>query len=382
MLDDAKAVRHYPAALGLVAALFIGVLGQPTWLAVILALAVLLAGVLLGMHLAQRRAVLTQSIEDYLQGQAHFGEQLVPVWKGHIESSREQMEVAVNALSERFGGIVDKLDVALRTAAMETDSVSANGHDLVSVFTTSEEQLSTVIVAQETAMRSMEGMLLKVQGLDRFIVELKDMASDVARIAQQTNLLALNAAIEAARAGELGRGFAVVAKEVRTLSTQSGDTGKRITEKVATISAAIVDTCASVNAAVAQEGGSTASARGIIDTVLEDFKGIVEAYSRSSTLLKDESMKIQDEVNQALVQMQFQDRVSQIMTQVHKNMDLLPAAMQERHAQYLQDGVLQAPDAQALLAEMQKSYVMADQHVVHQGGKVEQNNANTDISFF
>jgi methyl-accepting chemotaxis protein len=48
----------------------------------------------------------------------------------------------------------------------------------------------------------------------------------------------------------------------------------------------------------------------------------------------------------------------------------------------LQDSVLQAPDAQALLAELQKTYVMADQHVVHQGGKVEQSSTTTDISFF
>jgi methyl-accepting chemotaxis protein len=38
-------------------------------------------------------------------------------------------------------------------------------------------------------------------------------------------------------------------------------------------------------------------------------------------------------------------------------------------------------DAQAMLAELQKTYVMADQHVIHQGGKVEQKNV-TDISFF
>jgi methyl-accepting chemotaxis protein len=70
------------------------------------------------------------------------------------------------------------------------------------------------------------------------------------------------------------------------------------------------------------------------------------------------------------------------MTQVHKNMDRLPTLLQEQQAQYLQDSVLQAPDAQALLAELQKTYVMADQHVVHQGGKVEQGSATTDISFF
>jgi len=49
-------------------------------------------------------------------------------------------------------------------------------------------------------------------------------------------------AIEAARAGEAGRGFAVVADAVRKLSTQSGETGKRTTEKVEAVNAAIAAT--------------------------------------------------------------------------------------------------------------------------------------------
>jgi methyl-accepting chemotaxis protein len=64
---------------------------------------------------------------------------------------------------------------------------------------------------------------------------LDSLAADVRKIADQTNLLALNAAIEAARAGESGRGFAVVADEVRSLSTQSNQTGARITERIASL---------------------------------------------------------------------------------------------------------------------------------------------------
>jgi methyl-accepting chemotaxis protein len=43
--------------------------------------------------------------------------------------------------------------------------------------------------------------------------------------------------------------------------------------------------------------------------------------------------------------------------------------------------VLPTPDAELLLTELKKTYVMADQHVIHQGGKVEQSNVK-DISFF
>jgi len=251
----------------------------------------------------------------------------------------------------------------------------------VAIFAKSEQDLGALIEVQQSAMKNMDGMLSKVQGLDRFVAELQDMAFDVARIAQQTNLLALNAAIEAARAGELGRGFAVVAKEFRMLSNQSGETGRKIAEKVKIISAAIVDTCTVVRESVVAEDNSLASVHTTVDRVMADFRGVTEAFRRSSNLLQDESSSIQQEINQALVQLQFQDRVSQIMTQVNKNIDRLPEVMQEHLDSYAQTRVLTPMDSQELLAELKKTYVMADQHVIHEGGKLEQKNT-TDISFF
>ncbi len=366
--------------LGLLGAVAVLVAGGLTWLAGGLAGVLLVAGVWLGRRLMAAHLARQQSIEDFLAGQAQFGEELVPVWQNHIESSRGQMETAINDLSERFGGIVDKLDVALRTATQQTDSID-NSAGLVNVIAKSEQDLGALIAVQQAGMGNMENMLSKVQGLDRFIVSLQDMAADVARIAQQTNLLALNAAIEAARAGELGRGFAVVAKEFRMLSNQSGESGRKIAETVKVISAAIVDTCTVVRESVVAEDSSLASAQATINRVMADFKDITEAYQGSSDLLQAESMSIQAEVNQALVQMQFSDRVSQIMTQVNKNLNRLPQVLQAQQQHYAQSHVLQPLDAQELLAELKKTYVMADQHVIHEGGQVKQSNT-TDISFF
>jgi methyl-accepting chemotaxis protein len=374
--------RFYPAMVGVAAAVALLWVGQASLLAIGLAVLLLAGAVATGQFMAGQEAALHQAVAEYLESQAAYSQNVVPVWNGHIESSRVQMEVAINDLSERFGGIVDKLDVALRTANQETDGMDSSGSGLVAVFTKSEQELSALITVQETAMKNMEQMLAKVQGLDRFVVELQDMASDVARIAQQTNLLALNAAIEAARAGDLGRGFAVVAKEFRMLSNQSGDTGRKIAEKVKVISAAIVDTCTVVRESVVAEDSSLESAQTTINRVVADFKGITEAFQRSRDLLQGESLSIQSEVNQALVQMQFQDRVSQILTQVMKNIERLPAVMQETQQAYAATGVLEAHDPQVMLDEMKKTYVMADQHVIHEGGKVVQSSDNTDISFF
>lgn len=380
-MSQSKAPLLYPAALGLAGALAVLLVGHWTWSAAITSAMLALGGIGLGLRLAARERFLLDSLDSYLEAQQQFGAQIVPVWNGHIESSREQMESAIAALSERFSGIVDKLDEAVHTSSQETASIDDRDTGLVAVFARSEQELGAVIESQKTAMGSLVNMLEQVQGLDRFIVELQDMAADVAKIAQQTNLLALNAAIEAARAGELGRGFAVVAKEFRMLSTQSGETGRRIAEKVGIISSAIIDTCQVVRESVKQEDGSMQTAQATIGTVLNDFKNITDALMRSSSLLKDESIGIKSEIGEALVQLQFQDRVSQIMNHVKANIGQLPDFLQQHHQQYVQSGTLQPLSPETLLTDLKNTYVMVDQHVIHQGGKIAQKDSS-EITFF
>jgi methyl-accepting chemotaxis protein len=291
------------------------------------------------------------------------------------------MGSAITSLTDRFSGIVEKLDIAVQASELETHAIEDGEKGIVAVFVRSEKELGAVITTQKQAMASMSNMFEKVQGLNHFIAELHAMAADVARIAHQTNLLALNAAIEAARAGELGRGFAVVAKEVRMLSIQSGAVGKRMTDTVGVISAAIIDTSRQVKDSVKQEDRSMLQAEAMIEQVLAEFKAITDALQRSSALLKEESVGIKSEISQALVQFQFQDRVSQIMSHVSNNVGKLPDFFQKNHQQFAESGVLQVLDASELLDVLKETYVMADQHVIHQGGRVEAKN-ETEITFF
>lgn len=122
-------------------------------------------------------------------------------------------------------------------------------------------------------------------------------------------------------------------------------------------------------------------AQSTIHGVLADFQSVTDALLRSSTLLKNESIGIKTEISDSLVQMQFQDRVSQIMNHVKDNIDRLPEFLQQNQKQYAQTGALEPLDAQPLLTELKETYVMTDQHAVHQGGEVERR-TDSDISFF
>jgi methyl-accepting chemotaxis protein len=372
----------YPLALGGLGAGALLLVGGFGALSLGLALALLLLALAAGFQLRAGHLAQQQAMERFMADQQHFGDEVAPVWSRHIESSREQMDTAIAGLSERFAGIVDSLDSAVHTASLEAATLEDGDKGLVAVFNRAERDLGAVIASQNAAVAGMQAMLEKVEGLDRFTRELQGMAHDVAKIAQQSNLLSLNAAIEAARAGDLGRGFAVVAKEFRMLSNLSGDTGRNIAAKVGVISAAIADASSLVRESVEQRDGRIHATTQTISSVLGDFRAVTDTLQRSSGLLKDESMSIQNEIGQALVQLQFQDRVSQIMGHVKSNIEQLPIYLQTHHDQYVQSGVLEPLDPEVLLGALKKTYVMADQHAIHSGATVGQASSDNEIRFF
>lgn len=352
--------------------------GVWAWLA---AAALLVAGTWLDRHHAAREQQARRDTALYLQGSVDLGNRLMPVWSGHIETSRLQMETAISSLSARFAGIVDRLDAAMKAS----DSAAGAEHDsggMAAMFASSQQELQSVLASLRQATESNNAMRGDVQGLSRFIEELRQMATDVAKIAAQTNLLAINAAIEAAHAGEAGRSFSVLAQEVRKLSAESGETGRRMAEKVATVADAIAQARESAEASASREAASISGCEASINSVLDGFRGVTEALAESADVLKRESLGIQAEVCEALVQLQFQDRVSQVMTHVRQNMEALPERLSRSSDTYEHEGRLVPVDVAALLAELEATYAMAEERSTHGGGGSAGAPKNEEITFF
>jgi methyl-accepting chemotaxis protein len=371
-----------PILLGIAGSAAAIACGGISWVSVPAAVLLCAAGAALGLHAGSSRERYRASIQSYMIERQQFGDSLAPVWSGQIELSMAQMENAVSALTQRFSGIVDKLDQAVRTSSSATASVEDGHAGLVAVFTTSEKELGEVVASLKSAMAGKAAMLEKIRSLEQFITDLKGMAAEVAQIASQTNLLAINASIEAARAGEMGRGFGVVAREVRMLSNMSGETGKRIAERVNLISNAIVTTSNAAGESMERDRVSTTASEAAIASVLAGFKEVTDALVQSSNLLKEESIGIKAEVGEALVQLQFQDRVSQIMSHVKRNIERFPEFLQQNSREFDRDGVLQPLDASALLAELASTYAMAEERAIHGGQNTAQQQDSEEITFF
>ena len=254
----------------------------------------------------------------------------MPIWAKQIESSRQQIETAIVALSIRFSGISSHLEETIQASQQAADELVGHGANSMSqVLAQSDCDLVQIIRSLKTAQSSRDETLTKVCNLTSYTGELRTMASDVAAIAAQTNLLALNAAIEAARAGEAGRGFAVVADAVRMLSSQSSEIGQKMSAKVDIINSAITELVQAASSGADQDSNSVATSENNIPRVLERFKTVTQRLVCSAEMLQQESFGIRDEMTEVLVSLQFQDRVSQILTHVRDNIDLLHAHLQQ-----------------------------------------------------
>ncbi|MGZ3236253.1 MAG: methyl-accepting chemotaxis protein [Burkholderiaceae bacterium] len=376
-----EAYKFYPFTLGILGAIAVIVAGGMTVGSVAMSIALVACGIVLNKKIVDMYRLYDESIRQYLIGQCHFGESVPHIWGAQIESSRAQMETAVAALAVRFSGIVEKLDLALKATETINNDDGMDRSNLATVFSTSENKLNSLVVSLKNAMESKTAMLEKIRDLSRFTTELQEMAANVASIAAHTNLLALNAAIEAARAGETGRGFAVVAKEVRTLSNSSAEIGKNIANRVETISSAIAATCKAAEQSMQMESQSMLTSESAIDSVLSEFRSVTEALAWSSGRLKDESVGIKVEISEAMVQLQFQDRVSQIMNHVKGNIERLPIFLDQSHASYAEEGKLKPIDSALLLSELEKTYAMTDEMAIHHGD-VTKNDTEDEVEFF
>ena len=365
---------HFPILIAAAAALAIVPLAGWQWHGFAIAAILLAAGAAaFRFHDAAPQAA--AGMDGYLASRQAFAGEVSTVWASHIDASRTQMETAVVSLIERFSGIVHKLEQALAASGAARHH---EGGSIVDVFAASEKELRSLLDMLASAATSKQQMLQKIEGLQQVTAQLQTMAADVASIAWQTNLLALNAAIEAARAGEAGRGFAVVANEVRMLSNRSADAGKHISQQVGQISAAIDSTCRAAGESMRAEGQAVQASEQMIGNVLSSFRGVTDALVQSSDLLQRESAGIQGEVGEALVQLQFQDRVSQILSHVQQNIARLPSYLEEH-----QTGDTPQPlDPRALLAELESTYAMAEERNLHSRATLPAPQQEDEITFF
>lgn len=305
--------------------------------------------------------------------------ELFPIWKRQIDTSIEQGVESIDAMTIKFSHLATNLQQVLgniNLAATTTEVSVALQEDKKSLEDLFRDLASMLV--------SSEKMSIGMESLEDLSKELDDMALQVGKLAAQTNTLSLNAALEAARIGEKGRNFALVADEVRSLSTQTAKTSQGIGDQVGNLGQALRELLQKIESShgteVAELSEGEASLYQVMDGLGEQAR-ILQTEGGELLSLGNEMMV---EIEELLIALQFQDRVSQILRQVGKNLDSIHEMISERAALRAQ-GQLSAPlEIDIFLQEMQAGYATVEQHRNHANSESAMEDAadGGEINFF
>lgn len=289
---------------------------------------------------------------------------MLPILTRQIESSNNQTEESITELSNGFSALSSHLQEVISASQNRSENLG-DGNGMATLFSESQASLQTVVDALEASLSRENSFLNDVQNLSAQAEELNEMAGAVGQIADQINLLALNAAIEAARAGEHGRGFAVVADEVRKLASMSAETGQQMIEKVSNIGEAVNNTLKETESSIERNRSAVDNGKGTIESVFTRLQGTIETLQDDSMSLRSASEDIREKISDVLVSFQFQDRVSQILSNVINDMNGIVTEVDDHQMQRVQSNKLLAFDYENKIHLMQSHYTTDEQRHNH-----------------
>lgn len=293
------------------------------------------------------------------------------IFQRHVQFCIGHGTEATNDLSTQLANLV---------AQLRENITSGTGQDsqqhIVVTIEACKERLRNALTELSESQTKRESMLEELSTLDQYTSELNAMANQVVGIADQTNLLALNASIEAARAGEMGRGFAVVADEVRDLAMRARSTATQMTDKVQGVNTAVTKTNQTVAKASSEEQQLIDHVEETMDNIIHKFKGVVDELSASQQKMEQDAQEVSISIEQMMVDLQFQDRVAQVLSQVVESQQSLSNLIDQKPL-----GEWQAFNPSQWLEQMKHKYTMVEQHATHNGNRVHKPVAE-EITFF
>ena len=299
-------------------------------------------------------------------------------WTTHLGTAQTQMREATEQLLQGFLQILEQLDAIIDPdrgsshAAPSADALDERAQILADC----DSRLRSLLANFQSFVQSRDEVMQSVRSLAGASASLGDMAEDVAKLARQTNLLSLNAAIEAARAGPSGRGFAVVAAEVRRLSTESGETGKRIGAQVSQFGQCMGAALSQAAEHTEHDAGVIRESEQTINQVVEQVDSAVAQLNARAQELSARGEAVRAQVEQLMIAFQFQDRVHQIMDQVNQSIASAVACLQ----QSLLEG--RAPDAAAWSELLSAGYTTEEQRSALAGAAPAASASSNETTFF
>ena len=149
--------------------------------------------------------------------------------------SFEIIDQAVVQLQNGFDTIVaafKEIQASGTASSSNTGRVNTMMSDILNNNKKLQSEINERVSEIEEASVNAKNAASNFELLKEKTADVAGMLAGIQDVSVKTGILAINASIEAARAGKVGSGFRIIANEVRALATQTGESTKKIEEKL------------------------------------------------------------------------------------------------------------------------------------------------------
>lgn len=315
-----------------------------------------------------------RSLSSRFEVEARAHAPLIPILSRQLKETVSSIESSTGEVCANFGQMANLARSAAGLgSALAGQNGSATVTDAVDDCRAMLGQLSDRLEhSGELYARAIQQMEIANGSVQRVFTVLQelDQASFTSRI------VALNAKIEAVHLGSLGTGFEVVAEQISSQAVRSS----QLTEKVVSLLRELTRTMdhtmselkelADADKAEAGRSRETAShTLGILEQASERMQQTVAESCRASETLYEQ-------ISKAIVNMQFQDRVSQRLGHVIDSLDAMTRAL-GNETEVGQGSATLEERKQQVAAQLAATYTMPSERAAHPSGDSLPDSAGT-----
>lgn len=337
------------------------------------AFALAAAGAAAGRSLAHRNEASLIGVREEANAEleclARLHAACFPVWVRQLETVRGEADSEVAQLTRVFGEIATKLDKAMGASHLVHPGGDGQ-QQIVESLARNGRELNSLVSALHLLQTSKQRI---VQEIGVQAARLKENASDIRQIALHIRMVSLNATIEAARAGEAGRPFAVIINDMRQLASRTAEASELFSAHTERLHAMVADAFHE-QAQTDSRVVSIAGAEALVNTVVASSEATMRQLTREIEAMEGDRRRVRDDISQVLVSLQFQDRVSQILSHVTANLQEMQAHLRERDRN--------AVENRDWLARMAREYSTHEEFENHSGIRTSTAQPDTAITYF
>ena len=302
------------------------------------------------------------------------------LWSKQIHSCGQILETEITDISQAISSMADEITIAMNLCADVVAKIVTRTEDR-SDGSDAREKMQAVAEALKSTVETRGTLLDDVKTLGPLTNGLETMANDVMEISTQTKLLALNATIEASRAGEAGKGFGVVASEVRALAMRSAEIAEAMVSSSENIQEKIKHTQQSADATALVESRLVETSNVNMGAILDLHDTTMSNLLTALGELQSIDFKYKQSVSDAIIALQFQDRVGQILNNIALSCDgsleLLAESVENK---------TRAIDYEPWLVTMNTRFTTSEERenlrVIQGGNDVQTEAVSGEVSFF